>query len=107
MQILEDEDGGERAETSVDEMDAEKDKTTKTGERSQPVKSGKKVMGKAGGHIPIETSTDFDVKFMRIARNRKDVPVNIDGYVSTDGRLSLQTVRIADRSTTGKPRPKA
>jgi hypothetical protein len=106
MQLLEDEDGGERAETSVEENDEEMDKTSKTIERSQPVKSGTEVTGKAGDQTPIETSTDFDVNFMRITRNRKNVPVSIDGYVSAYGRLSLQTIRIADGSATRKPRPK-
>jgi hypothetical protein len=101
------EDGGTHTDNGVDEMDAEKDKTTKTDERSQPVKSGKEVTGNAGDQTSIETSTDFDVNFMRITQKRENVPVSIDGYVSADGRLSLQTVRIADRSTTGKPRPKA
>jgi hypothetical protein len=100
------EDGRVRAETSVDEMDAEMDKTSKTIERSQPVKSGKEVTGKAGDQTPIETTTDFNESFMRITRNRKDVFVNIDGHFSADGRLSLQTVRIADGSATRKQRPK-
>lgn len=93
------EDGETRTETSAEEMDAEMDKTSKIIERSQPVKSGKKIAGKSGDQIPIETTTDFDVTFRRIARNRKNVPVSIDGYVSVDGHLSLQTVRIADKKT--------
>jgi hypothetical protein len=101
-----DEYGGIHTDNSVDEMDAEMDKTSKSIERSQPVKSGKEVTGKAGDQTLIETSTDFDVNFMRITRNGKDVLVNIDGYVSADGRLSLQTVRIADGSATRKRRPK-
>jgi hypothetical protein len=105
-QIAVAEDGGARVETSVEEIDAEKGRTTKTDERRQALKSGKKVAGKAGDQNPIETTTDFDVTFRRITRNRKDVPVNIDGYVSADGRLSLQTVRIADGSATRKRRPK-
>ena len=90
-------DGGERAETSLEEMDAEIN-TTKTSARYQLAKPSKKVAGKASDQTPIETTTDFDVTFRRITRNRKDVFVNIDGHVSADGRLSLQTVRIAHRS---------
>jgi hypothetical protein len=105
-QLAADKGGEARVETSGDKIDAEKGRTTKTDERRQALKSGKNVTGKAGDQTPIETTTDFDVNFMRITRNRKNIPVNIDGYVSADGRLSLQTVRIADRSTTGKPRPK-
>src|SRR5215208_35205 len=58
-QLAADKDGGARVETSVDEIDAEKGRTTKTDERRQALKSGKKVMEKAGDQTPIETTTNF------------------------------------------------
>jgi hypothetical protein len=102
--ITEDEPAGTRISAEV--IHEENDKTTKSIEWPQALKSSKKVMGKAGDQAPIETTTDFDMNFVRIARNRKDVLVNIEGYVSADGRLSLRSVQIVDRSEPTKPRPK-
>lgn len=100
------EDRGARVETNVEEIDAEKKRSRKAGERARWVKSGKSAAGKAGDETPIETTTDFNVNFIRITRNRKDVSVTINGHVSADGRLSLRSVQISDGSSKGKTRPK-
>jgi transglutaminase/protease-like cytokinesis protein 3 len=93
------------AETSLEEVDTE-NKVATTSVRGQALKDDKKVTGKAGDQASIETTSDFDRTYTRITRNRKDILVTIDGYVSADGRLSLRNVRITDASTTRKPRPK-
>jgi hypothetical protein len=103
-QIAADNDEGTRAKTSVTDTDT-KNKTTKTSDRDWELQSGKQVMGKAGDETPIETTTDFDVNFIRITRNRKDVSVTINGHVSADGRLSLRSVRISDGSLAEITRP--
>ena len=104
-QLAADKDGGTRVETSVEENDAEKDRTRKAGERTRPVKSGKAAAGRADDQNQIETTTDFDESFMRITRKRETVFVQIDGYVSAEGHLTLKMIQPNDKHTTTSKRP--
>jgi hypothetical protein len=107
-QLAADKDGGTRVETSVEENDAEKDRTRKAGERTRPVKSGKAAAGRADDQNQIETTTDFDESFMRITGKRENVFVQIDGYVSAEGRLTLKMIQPNDKhATTSKRRLKS